>query len=135
MINSSYVITGLALSLAMLAPKLSAIEQRAVGDSGERSRFVRSAEKELEQAGRGIAELRAAAKEKGREGRVELEKRAERLERRRQRAEKRLQELGASSGERWRQFRGHVSDLLDDLREDVRSVGEEEEEERTSRLP
>lgn len=138
MMSSSYVISSLALTLAVLAPRLSAIEQRTVGEeapSAERARFVERTEKELDSLDRSIDELRAKAKERGREGRIELEKQAARLDRRRARAEKRLQELKISSGERWRQFRGHVSDLLEDLREDVRDVSGEEEEERPTPLP
>lgn len=124
--NSSYVIAALAVLLAALAPKLSAIERRAVGEGvDERTRFVQTTEKELEELDTRIDELRAKAKQRGREGRRELEKTAERLDRRRERAEKRLQELRTVSGDRWRQFRGHVSDLVDDLKEDVKDISEE----------
>lgn len=139
--NSTYVITGLAVGLAALAPTLSAIERRAVGEppaaqqraGDERSRFLESTERELEELDTRIDELRAKAKEKGREGRRELERQAERLDRRRERAEKRLQELRTASGDRWRQFRAHVSDLVEELREDVRELSRDEETSETSR--
>ena len=126
--SSSYVIAALAATLAALAPRLSAIEQKAVGREAvdERTRFVGRAEKELEDIDRRIDELQAKAKERGRAERIELEKRVDRLERSRQRAEGRLQELRATSGERWRVFRGHVSDLIEELREDVGEITEEE---------
>jgi len=127
--NTSYVITALAVTLAALAPRLSAIERRAVGDEkavDERARFAERAEQDLEDLDRRIDELRAKAKTRGREGRRELEKTAERLDRRRERAEKRLAELRSVSGDRWRQFRGHVADLLEDLKEDVKAIDDNE---------
>lgn len=129
--NTTYVISGMALALGLLSPGLAAIERQTRGElsaqderKGERERFIERMDSELEDIDERLGVLRAEAKEKGREGRQRLQRRVDLLEKRRQRADRRLQELRAATGRAFAEVREHVGDLIEDLREDVSDTEE-----------
>lgn len=129
--NTTYVISGMALALGLLTPGLAAIERQtrtelsAEAERPEgRERFIERMDRELEEIDDRLGALRAEAKAKGREGRQSLQRRIDRLEKRRRRADRRLQELRSSTGRAFAEFRDHLGDLVDDLREDVEETEE-----------
>lgn len=132
--STTHVIIGMALALGLLNPGLSASERPTRTEpppqeeaSGDRERFIERMDRELEEIDDRLGALRSEAKAKGRAARQNLQRRLDLLERRRQRADRRLQELRASSGRAFAEFREHVGDLVEDLREDLEDTEEKAE--------